>query len=129
MNKAKYIEDSPLFKRALLYGTPVVLNHTVGVYIKHDNNISLNVDSNLIINVFNEFINIGNLAINNFNYDKNQIDIWVNRNINSSLQYFANSKHSSFNDIKNVLDWLDTNNVTIYNNIKLKLMKKLNKYK
>lgn len=121
--KMGVINDTTIFIRSLLDGDAGFID-TVGlVYRLHGNNITYNLTCDFIIENLLEKIHIKNLGIRKFDFKSEEMDEWLDKQLNITIYYYLGNSKVTFTDCAKLLLFLKNNTKSYYKHSKFKIVK------
>lgn len=115
----KMVNDASIYLRSLLVGDAGFIDEIVGVYRIHGDNITFNLSSEFIIENLEEKLQIKNIAINQYGYDKKEMERWMDYNAYTTISYFLSNSAKDPEDINNILLWVKRNCPNLINKLRL----------
>lgn len=113
LNELEFVGDSSLYQRALVFGNPIILDTIVGAYRIHNTNSTYIVGPQFIIDTLNGHKSTKKLVINEFGYDKNEINQWFNLKADVSIGWYLNTHKVSYENALILMDWVVSNDVEL----------------
>src|SRR5690606_24390313 len=98
-----------IYLRALLVGNAGFIDNIVGVYRVHGKNISFNLKCDSIINNLQDKINIKNLAVVKYGYDKIQMNTWLQEQSIRTISFYLLNSEVDILDFKKLYFWISKN--------------------
>lgn len=117
------VNDSSIYLRALMSKGPILLPDIVGVYRVHGNNITYSCTWDFILKNIEEKLNVKKLSGIKFDYSEDIISEWFHRQLDTTLYYYLGNSVVTFKEYREVIKWLNLNDVNYYKKNKFKLLR------
>ncbi|MEH7414522.1 glycosyltransferase family 2 protein [Neobacillus drentensis] len=112
------VNDASIYMRALLVGHAGFIDSIVGVYRIHGNNITFNLSKEFIVENLDEKTIVKNMAIEQFGFNKNDMDNWFNYTVHNTVSYYLVNSARNAEDFRYMFNWTKENCPSIYHDLR-----------
>ncbi|PGV51541.1 glycosyltransferase family 2 protein [Bacillus sp. AFS037270] len=112
------VNDASIYMRALLVGNAGFIDSIVGVYRIHGNNITFNLSKEFIVENLDEKTIVKNMAIEQFGFNKKDMDKWFNYTVHNTVSYYLVNSARNAEDFRYMFNWTKENCPFIYKDLR-----------
>lgn len=101
------VNDESIYLRALLVGDAGFIDEIAGVYRVHGDNITFNLSCDFIIQNLDEKFMIKVIAVDQYGYDKELMDKWMENSAFGTISYYLSNTSVTSVDVDKLRSWVE----------------------